>query len=130
MPLLPPPATHDAGPLVTHRSAVLLLAPALVLAACGPGGNPFASFETRCGKLALSRFEVVAVPLTFERDDTQPIAALTVKSGSTIARHSAIGLTRPSSGKALTSSCIPLTIAAARVPAAHRVSMSSCRCSR
>jgi len=78
---------------VTRRSTVLLLAPALVLAACGPGGNPFASFETRCGKLALSRFEVVAVPLTFERDDTQPIAALTVKSGSTIARHSAIGLT-------------------------------------
>jgi hypothetical protein len=78
---------------VTGRLTALLTVPALLLAACGPGGNPFASFETRCAKLALSRFEVVAVPVTFERDDTQPIAALTVKSGSTLATHRTIGLT-------------------------------------
>jgi len=78
---------------VTRRLAAFLSAPALLLAACGPAGNPFASFETRCAKLALSRFEVVAVPLSFERDDTQPIAALTVKSGSPLATHRAIGLT-------------------------------------
>src|SRR5258708_34440908 len=88
-----PPATGAADTPVTRRSAAWLLAPALLLAACGPGGNPFASFETRCAKLALSRFEVVAVPLTFERDDTQSIATLTVKSGSTVATHRAIGLT-------------------------------------
>ena len=80
---------------MTCRPAALVLAvPALVLAGCGPdGGNPFASFETRCAKLALSRFEVVAVPLTFERDDTQSIATLTAKSGSAFATHRAIGLT-------------------------------------
>ena len=78
---------------MTNRVAIALVAASASLAACGPGGNPFASFETRCAKLALSRFEVVAVPLTFERDDTQPIAALTVKSGSSPATHRAIGLT-------------------------------------
>src|SRR6266436_7991970 len=82
-----PPARCAADPLVTGRVAAFVFAPALLLAGCGPGGNPFASFETRCAKLALSRFEVVAVPLSFERDDTQPIAALTVRSGSTVAAH-------------------------------------------
>ena len=78
---------------MTCRLTAFLFAPALLLAGCGPGGNPFASFETRCAKLALSRFEVVAVPLSFERDDTQPIAALTARSGSAVATHRAIGLT-------------------------------------
>jgi hypothetical protein len=77
-----------------HLAAVLLAAPALLLAACGPdGGNPFAPFEARCAKLPPPRFEVVAAPLAFERDDTQPIGTLTATSGSTPATHRAIGLT-------------------------------------
>ena len=64
-----------------------------VAAACGDSANPFASFATRCAKLPPTHFEVVAVPLTFERDDSQSIAALTVKSGSALVTHRALGLT-------------------------------------
>jgi hypothetical protein len=93
MPPLPLPHRLASGPSAISRLAPALFAASTLLVACGPGGNPFTSFETRCAKLALSRFEVVAVPLTFERDDTQPIAALTAKSGSSPATHRAIGLT-------------------------------------
>jgi hypothetical protein len=79
--------------VIRRLAAALLAATALLLTACGPGGNPFASFEARCAKLPPPRIEVVEVPLRFERDDTQPTAALTAKSGSTPAMHRAIGLT-------------------------------------
>ena len=69
-----------------------LIALSAVATACGDR-NPFASFETRCAKLPPTHFEVVAVPLTFERDDSQSIAALTAKSRSTLATHRTFGLT-------------------------------------
>src|SRR2546427_908124 len=69
-----------------------LLALCTLSTACGDD-SPFASFETRCGKLPPTHFEVVAVPLTFERDDSQSIAALTAKSGSALATHRTFGLT-------------------------------------
>jgi hypothetical protein len=79
---------------VTFRLPTFLCAPALLLSACGPGGgNPFASFESRCATLDPPRFEVVATPLTFERNDGESIEALTTKSGSALATHRAIGLT-------------------------------------
>ncbi len=74
------------------RLAALVAVP-MLLAACGKDGNPFASFETRCARLPPTRFAVVTTPFTFERDDTQSIAALTAKSGSKLAMHRAIGLT-------------------------------------
>jgi hypothetical protein len=77
---------------VNHRLAIALALCAL-LAGCGPNGNPFASFDTRCAKLPAPRFDVVATPLSFERDDTRPIAELTVKSGSALATHRTMGLT-------------------------------------
>jgi hypothetical protein len=69
-----------------------LLALSMLSTACGDG-SPFASFETRCGKLPPTHFKVVAVPLTFERDDSQSIEALTAKSGSALATHRTQGLT-------------------------------------
>jgi hypothetical protein len=84
----------DLAAMIVRSAALLAGSLAILLPGCGPdGGNPFASFEARCAKLALSRFEVVAVPLTYERDDTQPIAALTLKSGSALATHRTMGLT-------------------------------------
>jgi hypothetical protein len=76
---------------VSVRLAVVLALSA-ISTACGDG-NPFASFETRCAKLPPTHFEVVAVPLTFERDDSQTIATLTLKSGSALATHRTMGLT-------------------------------------
>ena len=73
-----------------RRLTVLLLSGALV--ACGQG-NRFASFETRCAKLPPPQFEVRTAPVEFERDDTQPIAVLTARTGSALATHRAIGLT-------------------------------------
>jgi hypothetical protein len=70
-----------------------LIALSAVATACGDATNPFASFETRCAKLPPTHFEVVAVPLTFERDDSQSIAALTAKQGSALATHRTFGLT-------------------------------------
>jgi hypothetical protein len=70
----------------------MLLTLSAISTACGDR-NPFASFETRCAKLPPTHFEVVAVPLTFERDDSQNIAALTSKSGSALATHRTMGLT-------------------------------------
>ena len=64
-----------------------------VATACGDSTNPFASFGTRCAKLPPTHFEVVAVPLTFERDDSQSIATLTLKGGSAFATHRPFGLT-------------------------------------
>ena len=69
------------------------LAVCAFLAGCGREGNPFASFDTRCAKLPAPRFDVVATPLSFDRDDTRPIAELTVKSGSALATHRTMGLT-------------------------------------
>src|SRR5207237_2636351 len=54
---------------------------------------PCASCEPRCARLTAERLDVVTTTFTFERDDTQSIAALTAKSGSKLARHQAIGLT-------------------------------------
>jgi hypothetical protein len=70
-----------------------LIALSAVATGCGDNANSFASFETRCAKLAPTHFEVVAVPLTFERDDTQSIAALTLKRSSALATHRTFGLT-------------------------------------
>ena len=69
-----------------------LLALSALSTACGDN-SPFASFETRCGKLPPANFKVVAVPLTLERDDSQSIEALTARSGSTLATHRTTGLT-------------------------------------
>jgi hypothetical protein len=77
---------------VNCRLAIALALCAL-LGGCGRNGNPFASFETRCTRLPAPRFDVVATPLSFERDDTRPIAELTVKSGSALATHRTMGLT-------------------------------------
>src|SRR5437773_11732747 len=63
-----------------------LLALSTLSTACGDD-SPFASFETRCGKLPPTHVKVVAVPLTLERDDSQSIQALTAKSGSALATH-------------------------------------------
>jgi hypothetical protein len=76
-----------------------LIALSAVATACSDGRNPFASFETRCAKLPPTNFEVVTVPLTFERDDSQSIAALTAKSGSTLATHRTSGLTTATFGQ-------------------------------
>ena len=75
-----------------------LIALSAIAAACGDSANPFASFETRCAKLPPSHFDVVAVPLTFERDESQSIAALTLKSGSALATHRTLGLTSAAFG--------------------------------
>ena len=69
-----------------------LLALSALSTACGDD-SPFASFETRCGKLPPTHFKVVAVPLTFERDDSHSIEALSAKSGSALATHRTQGLT-------------------------------------
>ena len=83
---------HRAVSCLRFRLAALI-AVSTVATACGDTTNPFASFETRCAKLPPTHFEVVAVPLTFERDDSQSIAALTAKSGNALATHRTFGLT-------------------------------------
>ena len=70
-----------------------LIALSAVATVCGDSTNPLASFETRCATLPPTHFEVVAVPLEFERDDSQSIAALTLKRGSAFATHRTSGLT-------------------------------------
>lgn len=70
-----------------------LIALSAVATACGDGANLFASFETRCANVPPTHLEVVAVPLTFERDDSQSIAELTQKRGSALAMHRTLGLT-------------------------------------
>ena len=70
-----------------------LIALSAVATACGDSTNPFASFGTRCATLPPTHFELVAVPLTFERDDSLNIAALTLKGGSALATHRTFGLT-------------------------------------
>jgi len=70
-----------------------LIALSAVATACGDSKNPLASFETRCAKLPPTHFEVVAVPLEFERDDSPSIAALTLKHGSAFATQRTSGLT-------------------------------------
>src|SRR5258706_8222378 len=69
-----------------------LLALSALSTACGDD-SPFASFETRCGKLPPTHFKVVAVPLTFERDDSHSTEALSAKSGSALATQRTQGLT-------------------------------------
>jgi hypothetical protein len=78
-------------------SLATLLALSTLSTACGDD-SPFASFETRCGKLPSTHLKVVAVPLTFERDDSQSIEALTAKRGSALATHRANGLTAAAFG--------------------------------
>jgi len=73
------------------RAAVVMCS--ALAAACGRIDNPFASFETRCASLPPSEFQVVATPLTFERDDSRPIDELTIMSGSALATHRTMGLT-------------------------------------
>jgi len=78
-------------------SLATLLALSTLSTACGDD-SPFASFETRCGKLPPTHLKVVAVPLTFERDDSQSIETLTAKRGSALATHRANGLTAAAFG--------------------------------
>jgi len=66
--------------------------------ACGGGGNPFASFESRCGALPPARFEVVAVPMHVDEDTTADVATLTARSKADAARHRTYGLTTVSFG--------------------------------
>ncbi len=70
----------------------ILLALCAFAAACGDR-SPFASFEARCAKLPPTNFEIVAVPLTLEHDDSRSIAALTAKTGSALGTHRTLGLT-------------------------------------
>jgi len=70
-----------------------ILAICALATAYGDGGNPFASFETRSAKLPATHFGIVAVPFTFERDDSQSIAALTSRSGSALATQQTMALT-------------------------------------
>ena len=70
-----------------------------VVTACGDSTSLFGSFETRCTKVPPTHFEVVAVPLTFERDDSQSIAELTVKSGRALATNRTFGLTTAAFGQ-------------------------------
>jgi hypothetical protein len=86
---------RERSQVASHLSIRLaaLIALSAVATACGDSTNRFASFETRCAKLPPTHFEVVAVPLTFERDDSQSIAVLTSKSGSALATHRTFGLT-------------------------------------
>ena len=85
-------------PVARIRLAVPIALSAAVTA-CGDGSSPFASFETRCAKVPPTHVEVVAVPLTFERDDSQSIAALTVKSGRALATNRTFGLTTAAFGQ-------------------------------
>jgi len=78
-------------------SLATLLALSTLSTACGDD-SPFASFETRCGKLPPTHLKVVAVPLTLERDDSQSIETLTAKRGSALATHRANGLTAAAFG--------------------------------
>lgn len=71
----------------------LAVALCALLASCGRDGNPFASFDTRCAKLPAPRFDVVTAAVSFDRDDSHPIAELTVRSGSALATHRTMGLT-------------------------------------
>ena len=98
-------AEHDAEPVAQVNRLLAggcialsirlaaLVALSAVAVACGDGTNPFASFGARCAKLPPTHFEVVAVPLTFERDDSQSIAALTQKGGAALGMHRTFGLT-------------------------------------
>ena len=83
---------HRAVSRLRIRLAALIALSAIATA-CGDTTNPFASFGTRCAKLPPTHFEVVAVPLKFELDDSQNIAALTAKSGNALATHRTFGLT-------------------------------------
>jgi hypothetical protein len=78
---------------VNSRLPYFLLLTLFVATACSDGTNPFASFATRCAKLPPTHFEVVTVPLSFERDDSQSMAALTIKGGSALRTHRTFGLT-------------------------------------
>jgi hypothetical protein len=84
---------------IRDASGCLLIALTALTTACSDGTNPFASFETRCAKLPPTLFEVVAVPLTFERDDSQSIAVLTAKGGNSLATHRTSGLTTATFGQ-------------------------------
>jgi len=86
-----------AASRLSIRLAALVVLSA-VATACGDSANPFAPFETRCAKLPPTHFEIVAVPLTFERNESQSIAELTVKSGSALVAHRALGLTSAAFG--------------------------------
>jgi len=75
------------------------IALSVVAASCGDSTNPLASFDARCAKLPPTHFEVVIVPLTFERDESQSIAALTVKSGRALGTSRTFGLTTAAFGQ-------------------------------
>ncbi len=78
-------------------SLATLLALSTLSTACGDD-SPFASFEARCGKLPPTHLKVVALPLTFERDDSHSIETLTAKRGSALATYRANGLTAAAFG--------------------------------
>jgi hypothetical protein len=84
------------------RTTFIVLAFAAVLAAgCGAGaggGNPFASFESRCNALGAPRFEVVAVPMHVDEVMTRGVAELTALSKADASRHRTYGLTTVSFG--------------------------------
>ena len=75
------------------------IALSIVAASCGDSTNPLASFDAGCAKLPRTHFEVVVMPLTFERDESQSIAALTIKSGRALATSRTFGLTTAAFGQ-------------------------------
>jgi hypothetical protein len=77
-----------------HRIAWTALPAALLLVAWdASGGSLFAPFETRCAELPASRFEVVAVPISYRVVETDSVAQLTVRSGKSPDTHWTFGLT-------------------------------------
>ena len=80
-------------------ACIAALAAAALLPACtADAGNPFASFESRCGKLPAARFDVATVPMQVEEVDSQDVATLTARSKADPARHRTYGLTTVSFG--------------------------------
>ena len=77
---------------------VALLAVPMLTTCTAGGGNPFASFESRCARLPAARFDVTAIPMQVDEVDSEDIAALTARSKTDPARHRTYGLTTVSFG--------------------------------
>src|SRR4051812_46353882 len=56
--------------------------------------NPFASFESRCEALPAAQFEVIAMPLHYNEDDSVSLRTLTRMNDTGTDRHRTIGLTK------------------------------------
>lgn len=83
-----PPGANTSG------FALGLLACLPLLASCDAGGgNPLASFESRCAALPRGELSVDRVPVVTTLDETEPAAALATKGGSAAPNHRTLGVT-------------------------------------